>query len=721
MNQFLKKGLVLATAALSIGYQAKADKGMWLLNELTRENVAQMKELGFRLPIDSLYNLDKPSVANSVVIFGRGCTGVTVSSQGLIFTNHHCGFDAIQSQSTVDHDYLRDGFVSQSLSAELPIEGLTVSYLSSIRDVTKEILAQLKKPKNEIERLSQIQKICQSLEAAESKRLKSEHKRVQVRPYYANNKYYLITYDVFSDVRLVFAPPGSVGKFGGDTDNWMWPRHTGDFSVFRVYANKDNAPANYSKDNVPYKPKYHATVSIEGYEKNDYAMTIGFPGSTSRYIPSFAVENRMKDQNDPRIEVRGIKQDIWRAAMNADQATRIKYASKYARSSNYWKNSIGMNKALVKLGVLDQKRAEEASFEEWVAASGKKAQAYKGILSEMEGAYKKLGNIERQSMYLREALIGGTEIVSAARGLGDPAKVKKLASQPKEQLAQMINDLYKDYVPALDQKVLPAMLDIVRQRVEANRVAPIFDLINKEYGGDTKAYADALFANSVVPYKDKLLATLQQPNAAEILSKDPAVLLSNKVWEIYTAFSNELKPLYEPIDRGNRLYFAGRREQNPSKPMPSDANSTMRMSYGTIKGYSPADAVEYDYFTTSRGILEKNNPESTEFNVFPSFLELIKKGDWGRWADKKDGKLHVAFISTNDITGGNSGSPVFNKYGDLIGINFDRNWEGVGGDIQYLPSYQRSIICDIRYVLLLIDQLGECPRLIQELSLVSRR
>jgi len=717
MNQFLKKGLVLATAALSIGYQAKADKGMWLLNELTRENVAQMKELGFRLPIDSLYNLDKPSVANSVVIFGRGCTGVTVSSQGLIFTNHHCGFDAIQSQSAVDHDYLRDGFVSQSFSEELPIEGLTVSYLSSIRDVTKEILAQLKKPKNEIERLSQIQKICQSLEAAESKRLKSEHKRVQVRPYYANNKYYLITYDVFSDVRLVFAPPGSVGKFGGDTDNWMWPRHTGDFSVFRVYANKDNAPANYSKDNVPYKPKYHATVSTEGYEKNDYAMTIGFPGSTSRYIPSFAVENRMKDQNDPRIEVRGIKQDIWRAAMNADQATRIKYASKYARSSNYWKNSIGMNKALVKLGVLDQKRAEEASFEEWVAASGKKAQAYKGILSEMEGAYKKLGNIERQSMYLREALIGGTEIVSAARGLGDPAKVKKLASQPKEQLAQMINDLYKDYVPALDQKVLPAMLDIVRQRVDANRVAPIFDLINKEYGGDTKAYADALFANSVVPYKDKLLATLQQPNAAEILSKDPAVLLSNKVWEIYTALSNELKPLYEPIDRGNRLYFAGRREQNPSKPMPSDANSTMRMSYGTIKGYSPADAVEYDYFTTSRGILEKNNPESTEFNVFPSFLELIKKGDWGRWADKKDGKLHVAFISTNDITGGNSGSPVFDKNGRVFGLAFDGNWEAMSGDIEFEPNLQRTIVVDIRYVLFTIDKWGKCSRLIDEMTI----
>ena len=717
MKQFLKKGLLLATATLSLGIQAKADKGMWLLNELTRENLAQMKELGFRLPIDSLYSLDKPSVANSVVIFGRGCTGVTVSSQGLIFTNHHCGFDAIQSQSAVDHDYLRDGFVSQSFAEELPIEGLTVSYLSSIRDVTKEILAQLKKPKDEIDRLSQIQKICQALEIAEGKRLKNEHKRIQVRPYYANNKYYLITYDVFSDVRLVFAPPGSVGKFGGDTDNWMWPRHTGDFSVFRVYAGKDNAPANYSKDNVPYRPKYHAMVSTEGYEKNDYAMTIGFPGSTSRYIPSFAVENRMKDQNEPRIEVRGIKQDIWRAAMNTDQATRIKYASKYARSSNYWKNSIGMNKALVKLGVLDQKRAEEASFEEWVAASGKKAQAYKGILTEMEGAYKKLGNLERQSMYLREALIGGTEIVLAARGLGDPTKVKKLASTPKEQLAQQLNDQYKDYVPSLDQKVLPAMLDIVRQRIDADRIAPIFELINKEYGGDTKAYADDLFAKSVIPYKDKLLATLMQPNAAEILSKDPAVLLSEKVWEIYTAFSMELKPFYEPIDRGNRLYFAGRRLQNPAKPMPSDANSTMRMSYGTIKGYSPADAVEYDYFTTSRGILEKNNPASTEFNVFPSFLELVKKGDWGRWADKKDGKLHVAFISTNDITGGNSGSPVFDKNGRVFGLAFDGNWEAMSGDIEFEPNLQRTIIVDIRYVLFTIDKWGKCSRLIDEMTI----
>ena len=716
MKGFFKKmALGVALLGATVG-QAYADKGMWLLNELTKENLAKMTELGFQLTSEQLYSLSKPSVASSVVIFGHGCTGVTVSGSGLVMTNHHCGFDAIQKTSTVDHDYLRDGFVSQSTKEELPIEGLEVRYLAGMQDVTAQVLAKVKKAKDEMERMSQLQMALLEIRADLEKKL-AKNQEVTIVPYYAGNKFYAVTYNVFKDVRMVFAPPSSIGKFGGDTDNWMWPRHTGDFSVFRVYAGKDNAPANYSKDNVPYRPKYHATVSTEGYEKNDYAMTIGFPGSTSRYIPSFAVENRMKDQNEPRIEVRGIKQDIWRNAMNADQATRIKYASKYARSSNYWKNSIGMNKALVKLGVLDQKRAEEASFEEWVAASGKKAQAYKGILTEMEGAYKKLGNLERQSMYLREALIGGTEIVLAARGLGDPTKVKKLASTPKEQLAQQLNDQYKDYVPSLDQKVLPAMLDIVRQHIDADRIAPIFELINKEYGGDTKAYADDLFAKSVIPYKDKLLATLMQSNAAEILSKDPAVLLSEKVWEIYTAFSMELKPLYEPIDRGNRLYFAGRRLQNPAKPMPSDANSTMRMSYGTIKGYSPADAVEYDYFTTSRGILEKNNPASTEFNVFPSFLELVKKGNWGRWVDKKDGKLHVAFISTNDITGGNSGSPVFDKNGRVFGLAFDGNWEAMSGDIEFEPNLQRTIIVDIRYVLFTIDKWGKCSRLIDEMTI----
>ncbi|EKY02316.1 hypothetical protein HMPREF9134_00706 [Porphyromonas catoniae F0037] len=713
MKQLLRKGLLFAVASLALSTQMKADKGMWLLNELTKENIAQMKELGFRLPIDSLYSLDKPSVANSVVIFGRGCTGVTVSGKGLVFTNHHCGFDAIQSQSSVDHDYLRDGFVSQSFQEELPIEGLTVSYLSSITDVTKQVLSGLKKPKDELDRLSQIQKICQQIEVAELRRHKGDHKRVEVRPYYSNNKYYLLTYDVFPDVRLVFAPPGSVGKFGGDTDNWMWPRHTGDFSVFRVYAGKDNQPAEYSKENVPLQPKYFATISTEGYEKGDFAMTIGFPGSTSRYIPSFAIENRMKDQNEPRIEVRGIKQAIWSKAMNADQATRIKYASKYARSSNYWKNSIGMNKALVKLDVLGQKRVEEAAFEMWANEGGKRTKQYQGILSEMEAAYKILGGLQREAMYLNEAF-NGAEIIALAYGLKD-VTYKDMQSNG-EKIRSGIEDVYKDYIPTLDEEVLPAMLDVVRLRVSRDRIAPIFDLIDKEYGGDTKAYAKDLFVKSIVPYKEKVLAAAQRPDFAEVLANDPAYKLSQLVRGILSPLQLAMKPLTEPIQRGNRLYFAGRKEMNPSQPMPSDANSTMRMSYGSIKGYSPADAVTYDYFTTTRGLLEKYTPGSPEFDILPSFLDLVRKGSWGRWADK-DGKLHVAFISNNDITGGNSGSPVFDKNGRVFGLAFDGNWEAMSGDIEFEHQLQRTIVVDIRYVLFAIDVWGRCPRLIEELSL----
>lgn len=714
MKQLLRKALVLGVAALSLGVQARADKGMWLLNELTKENIAQMKELGFRLPIDSLYSLDKPSVANSVVIFGRGCTGVTVSDKGLVFTNHHCGFDAIQSVSAVDHDYLRDGFVSQQFSEELPIEGLTISYLSSIKDVTKEILAQLKKPKDELDRLAQIRKICDALEIAEGRRLKSDHKRIEVRPYYANNKYYLLTYDVFTDIRLVFAPPGSVGKFGGDTDNWMWPRQTGDFSVFRVYAGKDNAPADYSKDNVPYKPKYHATVSTEGYQKGDYAMTIGFPGSTSRYIPSFAIQNRMADQNAPRIEVRGAKQELWWAAMQADQATRIKYASKYARSSNYWKNSIGMNKALVKLDVLGAKRAEEQAFNQWVAQGGKATKVYQGLLSEMEQAYKGQAALMHDYTYLTEAY-SGMEVAALAYGLKD-IRYKDMAENGAKIKAG-IEDVYKNYVPSLDERVLPAMLDILRQRVSSERVAALFAQIDRDYKGDTKAYAKALFAKSIVPYKDKVLAAIQREDFSHVLAEDPAYKLALSLREIILPLGKELNRYDEAISRGNRLYFAGRQQMNPSKPMPSDANSTMRLSYGSIKPYSPADATEYDYFTTPRGILEKNaDTANPDYVVASSFLDLLKKKDWGRWADKS-GELHVNFISNNDITGGNSGSPVFDKNGRVFGLAFDGNWDAMSGDIEFEPQLQRTIVVDIRYVLFTIDKWGKCPRLIEELSL----
>lgn len=710
----IKKSLMLGAVLAFGGLTAHADKGMWLLNELNKANLEQMKELGFRLTPDSLYSLDKPSVANSVVIFGRGCTGVTVSKQGLIMTNHHCGYSAIQSQSSVDHDYLRDGFVSHSFREELPIEGLTVKYLSATQDVTAAIEAKLRKPKSEMERLSQISKIMDQMIKKENKRLKNEHKEVIIVPYYAGNKYYMIIYDVFKDVRMVFAPPSSIGKFGGDTDNWMWPRHTGDFSVFRVYASKDNKPSLYHKDNVPYRPLYSATVSAEGYHAGDYAMTIGFPGSTERYIPSWGIENRMENENAVMIDARGVKQAIWRKAMDADQATRIKYSDKYARSSNYWKNSIGMNRGLERLRVLDRKRAEEAEFAAWTKTAA--GSAYAEVLPRLEQAYKGRGADRRKLMALNETLMrGGTEVAPLA------ARVRSAIGLKGEQLSSAIEALqktYKDYLPSLDRKVLPAMLDVLRKYLTAEEAKVIFAQIDSEFAGNTEAYAEYVFKNSIVPYENKVIEGLKSGSLTiEQLNSDPAMKLSASAFDLSHEVRSRLRKYDEDLSWGDRLYFAGRQQMNPERQMPSDANFTMRLSYGSIKGYSPSDAVRYSYFTSPRGILEKYKPGSVEFDLKPEFVELLKKGDWGRWVDKQTKKLQVAFLSNNDITGGNSGSPVFDRDGRVIGLAFDGNWEAMSGDIEFEPALQRTISVDIRYVLFVIERWGKCPRLIEELEL----
>ncbi len=703
MKGTIKKTLLLGAALLALSGSAKADKGMWLLNELTKENLAQMKELGFRLSPEELYSLDAPSVASSVVIFGRGCTGVTVSDKGLIMTNHHCGYSAIQSQSTVDHDYLRDGFVSHSFAQELPIEGLQIRYLAGIKDVTPTILAGLKKVKGEADRINKIQTIIKALVDKENKRLANEHKEVLIRPYYAGNKYYMITYDVFSDVRMVFAPPSSIGKFGGDTDNWMWTRHTGDFAVFRVYASPDNKPARYSKDNVPYQPKSHAVVSTEGYKEGDYAMTIGFPGSTQRYIPSWGIESRMDNQNAPMIEARGLKQSIWRKAMDADQATRIKYSDKYARSSNYWKNSIGMNRGLRKLNVVERKREEEAAFATWVQQTASKE--YTGVLQGLERAYKESGDLTRRLTYLTETLLRGTEVIGIYSSVIYTTK------------AEALDEIFKDYLPSLDREVLPVMIDLARKHLTDEEVSGLFSLIDSQYQGSSKAYADYLFDNSIVLSKEAAGKALADGTLSLKASSDPAGQFATMVQTATNRLQEQIKQSALDINRYNRLYFAGRQAMDPNRLMPSDANFTMRLSYGSILGYEPSDAVKYSYYTTPKGILEKYTPGSTEFDLKPEFLELIKKGDWGRWADKTDKQLHVAFLSNNDITGGNSGSPVFDKNGRVIGLAFDGNWEAMSGDIEFEPDLQRTISVDIRYVLFVIEQWGKCPRLIEELSL----
>jgi len=713
MNRMKKLWAVLLLLVAS--GQVFADEGMWVLKELNKQNLERMKELGFTPSYEQLYSETDPCVANAVVIFGGGCSGITVSNEGLIFTNHHCGFGSIQQLSSVEHDYLKDGFVSQSKEEELPVPGLTVRYLRETVDVSDRINSQIASIKEEHLRLAAADSIGQAMADSVGN---TEFQAADVVPFYNNNKYFLIVYDVFNDVRMVFAPPSSVGKFGGDTDNWMWPRHTGDFSVFRVYAGADNKPAAYSKDNKPYQPKYVAEVSLQGYQDKDYAMTIGFPGSTDRYLCSWGVQQRIEDSNKPRIEVRGIKQAIWKDAMLKSDEVRIKYASKYAGSSNYWKNSIGMNKGLANLKVIDRKREEEAAFAAWVAQDAKRKEVYGDVLSLLEKGYTSSSEYKKISTYLGEAFLSGAEIVKLARMI---QSVDVKGSTPEEIdifLEDNIKSFFKDYDASLDRKVLAAMMKIVKERVPAENLPDIYKKVDKKYKGDYEKYAADVFKKTSILSYDNIASMLKDPKKYAKLKKDPAAELSLSVLISLFELQQLTGDSYYDIAKGERLYFAGLKEMHPEKAFASDANFTMRVSYGSIGGYRPYDAAWYDYYTTQKGIFEKENPESDEFWVQPEILNLIRSKDFGQYANK-DGELQLCFLSNNDITGGNSGSLVFDKNARLIGLAFDGNWEAMSGDIAFEPDLQRTISVDIRYVLYMIDKWGKCPRLIEELKLVK--
>ena len=706
----MRKIFTLFILFLSV-LMVKADEGMWLLKELNRISAARMKELGFTYPIDSIYNEKNPSLKDAVVIFGRGCTGVAVSQQGLIFTNHHCGYGDIQKLSSVEHDYLKDGFVSQSFAKELPAEGLTVSFLQKTEDITDYITAGILPDDSEDVRDQKID----SLSNEYLKKYKGdEFIRAQVIPFYAENKFYAVIYEVFKDVRLVFTPPSSVGKFGGETDNWMWPRHTGDFSVFRVYANADNKAANYSPDNVPYRPKYSVPVSIKGLKEKDYSMTIGYPGSTERYMSSWGITQMVESEHKPRIEVRGAKQDIWRAAMNASDAIRIKYASKYAGSSNYWKNAMGMNEAIAKLGVIKDKEKLEDKFSLWVTSSKKNAK-YNDVLPFLKEGYTSTMEATRIQTYLYETFYNGIEIVRFANSAVFATRMD-VSEREKEMRARMAN-VYKDYEPSLDRKVMPVLLKLYADRVPAEYLPSVYNKIETEFGGDYDKYAEWFYNNTKLASLDDLVALVTAGDDAAVM-EDPAIELSKSLEPCLNLLKEELTPYYPKISKGERLFMAGLMEMEPKKAFYPDANFTQRLSYGSVGGYKPADGVYYDYYTTSQGVLDKQKPGDPEFGVQEYILDDLSKANFGRYA-APDGKMHVNFLSNNDITGGNSGSPVFNGKAELIGLAFDGNWEALSGDIVFEPQLQRCINVDIRYVLYIIDKVMNCPRLIDELKIVK--
>jgi hypothetical protein len=715
----MKKRLLVLVAGFVImfGTLAKADEGMWLLPLLKQLNIEAMQQKGFKLTAEDIYNVNNSSIKDAIIIFGGGCTGEIISDKGLILTNHHCGYGSIQQLSTTEHDYLADGFWAKSIEEELRT-GASATFLISIDDVTSQIEAVLNPTMTEPERDKAIFEAGRKIAADATK---GTSHRGMVRSYFGGNQFFLLVYEVFTDVRLVGAPPSSIGKFGADTDNWMWPRHTGDFSIFRVYADKDNKPAGYSKENVPYKPKHHLPISLKGVKKGDFAMIMGYPGGTQRYMTSVEVDERIKVSNANRIYVRGIRQEILLKDMLADKAINIKYASKYAGSSNYWKNSIGMNKALKRLKVYDFKKSNEDEFMKWVTSNPDRVAKYGDALNLINEAVTKRKDHLHASLYFSEVFRSSTELISFA---GVAAQlVEPLKSGKKEDIDKAVNGIkmrsvnfYKNYSAPTDRKVSKTMFKIFAENVPANFQPDIYQTINTKFKNDYEKYVDNIFDKSIFVDSTKLFAFLAKPNL-KLLEKDPAYIVAQSIQKKSEEIFSFLEPLNYQLQKGQRLYIAGILEMNQGKAMYPDANFTMRLTYGEILDYYPMNAVHYDYITTLEGVMEKEDADNWEFVVPQKLKDLYDAKDYGPYGE--NGKMPIAFISTNDITGGNSGSPVINGNGELIGCAFDGNWEAMSGDIVFEKNLQRTISVDIRYVLFIIDKYAGAKRLIDEMTLVK--
>lgn len=702
------------------GFSAVPDEGMWLPLFVKRLNYSDMKKAGLKLSADEIYNINHSSLKDAVVSFGGFCTGEIISPEGLLLTNHHCGFDAIQSHSTVEHDYLTDGFWAMDRSQELPVQGLTVSFVVRIEDVTKRVNEVLKPDMTEQQRAVKIKEVGEKIKnEAEA----GTHYNAAVKPFFEGNEFYLFVYETYKDVRLVGAPPSSIGKFGGDTDNWMWPRHTGDFSMFRVYAGPDGKPAEYSKNNIPLKPRKYLSISMAGIKKNEYAMIMGFPGKTNRYMTSYGVQLGL-DQSDPAtVKIRGKRLSLMKEDMETDKAVRIKYDGKYAEISNYWKYFIGQSQGLKRLHVVDKKKKQEAEFMQWVNADTERKTKYGNLMQEEEGAYKKLAKYNLFKVYYGEAVMG-SEILSYALKFNNLYNMLKTGKASQEELKKLNDGLkviteayFKDYNAPTDKKISAAMLDMFRKDIPKEFHPHVLSTIEKDFGNDFSKFFDDVFAKSIFVSQEKVASFLNNPDA-KILENDPAFKTAAAFFNFFiSSIVPELVAANAVIVKNDRLFVQGLREMNPQVKYYPNANSTLRLTYGKVLGYKPRDAVFYELSTTLQGVLEKEDPDNTEFIVPTKLKELYQKKDFGRYG--KNGKLPVNFITNTDITGGNSGSPVINAKGELIGLAFDGNWEAMSGDIAFEPELQRTISVDIRYVLFIIDKFAGAGYLLNELTLLN--
>ena len=701
---------------------SRADEGMWIPLLIEKYNIKIMQEKGFRLSAEDIYSVNKACMKDAVVIFGGGCTGEVISPEGLLITNHHCGYGQIQRHSTLEHDYLTNGFWAMNRSEELPNPGLTVTFLRRMEDVTAKVLEGVVENLTEEIRDSIINS---NISMIEKKAVEGTEYRATVKPFFMGNQYFLFVNETFKDIRLVGAPPSSIGKFGGETDNWIWPRHTGDFSLFRIYAGKDNKPAAYSKDNVPYKPPYYFPVSLKGVKEGDFTMVFGYPGTTYEYVPSFHIDMIKNYINPKMIEIRTVEIEIMESAMASDPLIRIQYSAKKSGLANSWKKWQGENQGLERMNVIKSKQDYEERFTSWVNQDEQRKLKYGNILPGYREIYEQYRKYLFVNNYTAE-VINGAEAIAFSRNAGLLENLIRTNSgeeqikAAKERLLAAGKSFFKDYNQATDMKLFVAVMEMYSKNMEPEWQAPVFKEIREYCKGDFSALAKKIYSRS--PFTDEArfnsFITGFSKKSLKVLEKDVFYRLGNGFVEFLSfKVRDELIGLGNELKRLNRIYMAAQMEFEKEKIFYPDANSTLRVAYGQVKGYFPRDAVYYTHSTTVRGIMEKDNPQIYDYNVPEKLKVLYRNKDFGRYA--RDGEVPVCFVANNHTTGGNSGSPVINAEGHLIGVNFDRAWEGVASDMAFNPEQSRNISLDIRYALFIIDKFAGAGYLLNEMTIIE--
>jgi len=720
----MKKSIIILVISMFFKLTVIAGEGMWIPMLLQQLNEKEMKEMGMNITAEDIYSVNHSSLKDAIVLFGRGCTADIISNQGLLLTNHHCGFGAIQRHSSIEHDYLTDGFWAMNQKEELSNPGLTVTLMISMKEVTDQVLEDVDNTMTEADRKAKIKENSDKL--VEEFEADSEYKAT-IKPFFKGNAFYMIITEIFKDVRLVGAPPSNIGKFGGDTDNWMWPRHTGDFSLFRIYVDKEGKPAEYSEDNVPYQPKYHFPISIKGVEEGDFTFVFGYPARTNEYLPSYAVEMITESGNPHKIKLRETRLNIFSKYSSTDPKVRIQYASKDARVANYWKKMIGESGGIQRMNGVERKQLYEEEFNEWAASFSELKEKYSSLVPTFETAYEQLEPLSLASDYLREAGLA-MEIVSFARYFSKLVKLSEAESIDKDAISKEIESLkkwsvgfFKDYYQPIDEEVMTAMLKLYDENLTPAYKPTFFNTIHSKYKNNYAAYTEYVFTTSFFDDEETLNRFLDKykPKHYKKLLKDPAYIMMSEMTELYvTNIKPEKDILNYQLDSLQRIYMKAQMEMEPDKRFYPDANFTLRVTYGYVDGYNPKDAVHYKHFTTLEGIMQKEDPDIYDYVVEAKLKELYHNKDYGDYADK-DGTMHVGFIASNHTTGGNSGSPVLNADGHLIGVNFDRGWEGTMSDLMYDPNVCRNISIDIRYFLFIVDKFAGAGYLVDEMDIVK--